>query len=113
MDDADQSRGAAARVAGVARDLRSYARRTSSAQGVDWRGDAAAQYRKMLSDNGSRLYALARDTDSLAAALRAYARTVERRQRAAGSAAGGIADAVVGAAGSIGRTVINAAEELR
>ena len=45
MDDADQIRGAAARVAGVARDLRSYARRTSSAQGVDWRGDAAAQYR--------------------------------------------------------------------
>lgn len=113
MDDGDQIRAVAARVAGAARDLRADAQRTASGASVDWRGDAAAQYRRRLSDLGAALYALARDTDALAAALRRYARCVERRQRAAGTLVGNVTDAVSGAAGSAGRAVVGTLEELR
>jgi uncharacterized protein YukE len=113
MNDGDQIRAVASRVSGTARDLRGHARRTASAQGVDWRGDASGRYRKQLSDTGARLYSLASEIDSLAAALRAYARTVERRQRAAAGVIGDVTDAVVGAASDVAGTVRHAADGLR
>lgn len=113
MNDGDQIRAVASRVSGAASDLRGYARRTASAQGVHWRGDASAQYRKRLSDTGARLNSLAREIDSLAAVLRAYARTVERRQHAAGGLVSDVTQSVVGAAGDVGRAVVNATDVLR
>lgn len=92
MSDADQIRTAANRVSALARDLRGYATRTGTGQGVDWHSAGAQQYRKRLSDNAAAINSLARDMDSLAGALRRYASAVESRQSALGDLVGGAGD---------------------
>ncbi len=104
MSDADQIRTVANRVAALARDLRGYATRTGTGQGVDWHSAGAQQYRKRLSDTAAALGGLARDMDSLAGALRRYATAVESRESAVGNV---IDDVIGGVGGAITRTAEN------
>ncbi|MBD2760433.1 hypothetical protein IEE94_13045 [Yimella sp. cx-573] len=89
MSDASEIRDVARRVRGIAADLRSTTRTVGGAHGVAWQSVGAAQYRKRLSTDAARINALARDVDSLATSLEAYARAVERRTSVLGKAVTG------------------------
>lgn len=108
MSDGDEIRTAAGQVSSVARDLRRSARQVRSAHGVSWHSDAAGAYRKRLADSASRIETLAREVDDVAASLRRYASSVERRQQALARGAVGVVDAVVDA----GSAVVRTAQEL-